>query len=69
LRRKDWAWGTATARQRLTHRLGVVAELTADHDRLAAVGRLCADLRDRILVRWPKIKPLPASRLTAPIIS
>ena len=25
---RDWRWGTATARQRLAHRLGVVAQLT-----------------------------------------
>ncbi|HEX5403928.1 MAG TPA: aminoglycoside phosphotransferase family protein [Pseudonocardiaceae bacterium] len=68
LRRKDWAWGTATARQRLAHRLGVVAELTAGHDRLAAVGRFSADLRARMLAGWPELAPLPASRLSAPIM-
>lgn len=66
--RKDWAWGTATARQRLVHRLGVVAALTADSDRLAAVGRFSADLRERMLTGWPELAPLPASRLTAPIV-
>ncbi|MFF3323822.1 aminoglycoside phosphotransferase family protein [Streptomyces sp. NPDC002889] len=59
---RDWAWGTATARQRLLHRLSVVAQLTADRGDLQGVNRLCADLRDRVLTRWPKLKPLPAER-------
>ena len=41
----DWRWGTATARQRLRHRLGVVAALGTDHPGLAglaSVVRPCA---------------------------
>jgi aminoglycoside phosphotransferase len=68
LRHKDWAWGTATARQRLVYRLGVVAALTADHDRLAAVGRFSAELRERMLAESPEITPVPTSRLTAPMV-
>ncbi len=64
----DWAWGTATARQRLLHRLGVVAELATDDTALPAFGRLCADLRDQAGTRWPGLRPLPTSRATAPII-
>jgi hypothetical protein len=66
--RQDWAWGTATARQRLIHRLGVVAELATDDTALAAFGRLCAGLLDQAAARWPGLRPLPASRATAPII-
>jgi tRNA A-37 threonylcarbamoyl transferase component Bud32 len=58
--REDWMWGTATARQRLLHRLGVVADLATD--RLAALGRLAADLRGRMLTAWPALEPLPARR-------
>ncbi|MFJ9175638.1 phosphotransferase family protein [Streptomyces sp. NPDC102360] len=55
----DWEWGTATARQRLTHRLGVVAGQSGG---LPAFGRLAADLRAAMLTRWPKLTPLPAER-------
>lgn len=64
----DWAWGTATARQRLLHRLGVVAELATDDTALPAFGRLCADLSDLAAARWPDLRPLPTDRATAPII-
>ncbi|MEV8533591.1 aminoglycoside phosphotransferase family protein [Streptomyces sp. NPDC051211] len=59
---RDWTWGTATARQRLVHRLGVVARLTADDTALAATARLCAALRTRMLTRWPALPPVPAER-------
>ncbi len=62
LPRRDWTWGTATARQRLLHRLAVVAQLTADRTDLAGVHRLCTDLRHRVVTRWPKLEPLPAER-------
>ncbi|MFC4529453.1 phosphotransferase family protein [Sphaerisporangium dianthi] len=60
--REDWLWGTATARQRLLHRLGVVSEITLDHDRLTALGEFCAAMRSRMLTRWPALAPLPAHR-------
>jgi hypothetical protein len=66
--RQDWAWGTATARQRLIHRLGVVAALATDDTALPVVGRLCADLVDQAAACWPGLPPLPVSRATAPII-
>ncbi|MEU1734029.1 aminoglycoside phosphotransferase family protein [Streptosporangium sp. NPDC020145] len=57
----DWTWGTATARQRLLHRLGVVGEVTAD-TALAGVGDLTATMRDRMLDRWPTLRPLSPER-------
>jgi hypothetical protein len=60
--RRDWRWGTATARQRLAHRLAVVAQLTASHAHLAGLSQLSADIRDHMLARWPDLAPLPASR-------
>ncbi|MFJ9811177.1 phosphotransferase [Streptomyces sp. NPDC101158] len=56
---EDFAWGNVSARERLVHRLGVVAEMTREHDRLHAVGRLSSALADRLLERWPKLRPLP----------
>ncbi|MEU9303374.1 aminoglycoside phosphotransferase family protein [Streptomyces sp. NPDC048269] len=58
----DWKWGTATARQRLVHRLGVVARMTSDHSELTGLSRLSTDMRDRFLTRWPALKPLPSQR-------
>lgn len=59
---EDWKWGTTTARGRLAHRLGVVAELTAGHPELHALGVLATDLRHRMLTRWPRLKPVPSRR-------
>lgn len=56
---QDWGWGTGTARQRVAHRLGVVA---ADHERMVAFGRLAAALREKMIARWPGLRPLPATR-------
>lgn len=60
--RRDWRWGTGTARQRLAHRLGVVAQLTAGSADLAALSQLSAGMRDCMVARWPDLTPLPASR-------
>ncbi|HEX3593310.1 MAG TPA: hypothetical protein VHV74_27105 [Pseudonocardiaceae bacterium] len=60
---RDWPWGTATARQRLLHRLAVVAALDDTE-----FGNCCAVLRERMLARWPGLRPLPADRTRAPII-
>ena len=60
--RHDWKWGTATARQRLLHRLGVVAEIAADHPDLAHLASLSAQLHSRMLARWPALQPLPRDR-------
>ncbi|WP_030254954.1 phosphotransferase family protein [Streptomyces violens] len=59
---RDWKWGTATARQRLVHRLGVVARMTADHASLSGLGSLSAAMRHRMLARWPALQPVPAER-------
>ncbi|MFE5796526.1 aminoglycoside phosphotransferase family protein [Streptomyces sp. NPDC056503] len=56
---EDFAWGHASARERLVHRLNVVADMTRDHDHLHALGRLGSALADRLLVRWPALRPLP----------
>ncbi|MFI7103744.1 aminoglycoside phosphotransferase family protein [Streptomyces sp. NPDC050161] len=59
---RDWKWGTATARQRLAHRLGVVARLTADRPDLNALSSLSTALRHRMLARWPRLRPVPSHR-------
>ena len=60
--RRDWKWGTATARQRLAHRLTVVAGLCAERDDLGELGRLCVALRARMGERWPTLARLPLVR-------
>jgi hypothetical protein len=62
----DWAWGTATARQRLSHRLGVVAGFADDE--LAGFAELCGRLRAAMARRWPEIAPLPVDRARAKIL-
>ncbi|MFH8569157.1 aminoglycoside phosphotransferase family protein [Streptomyces sp. NPDC017993] len=59
---RDWKWGTATARQRLVHRLGVVGGLTADHTSLSGVSSLSTAMRQRMLARWPALQPVPTKR-------
>ncbi|NWF25339.1 aminoglycoside phosphotransferase family protein [Streptomyces sp. PKU-EA00015] len=59
---RDWTWGTATARQRLLHRLGVVSRMTAGDTSLSGVSSLTAGMRRRMLVRWPALQPVPAQR-------
>jgi aminoglycoside phosphotransferase (APT) family kinase protein len=56
---EDFEWGYVSARERLVHRLGVVADLTRDHDHLHALGRLSAALAVRLMQRWPTLRPLP----------
>ncbi|MFF1413528.1 phosphotransferase [Streptomyces sp. NPDC058289] len=56
---EDFEWGYVTARERLVHRLVVVADMTRDHDHLHAVGRLGSALAARLLERWPALRPLP----------
>ncbi|WP_371604218.1 aminoglycoside phosphotransferase family protein [Streptomyces sp. NBC_01220] len=57
---EDFEWGYVSARERLVHRLGVVAGMTRDHDHLHALGRLSSTLAGRLLERWPMLRPLPA---------
>ncbi|MDH6125434.1 aminoglycoside phosphotransferase family protein [Kitasatospora sp. GP82] len=59
---RDWAWGTATARQRLLHRLDVVSRSTAERPGLTALGQLATAVHSRMLTRWPTLQPLPAER-------
>jgi hypothetical protein len=58
---EDWRWGTGTARQRLLHRLAVVAALGADHPELAGLALVSSAMRNRILQRWSGTGPLPAA--------
>ncbi|MBL1117741.1 aminoglycoside phosphotransferase family protein [Streptomyces sp. 110] len=58
----DWQWGTATARQRLVHRLGIVGEMTTSGSELEHLGRLALAMRDAMLTRWPALEPLPSRR-------
>lgn len=62
----DWAWGTATARQRLLHRLGVVAELSGGE--VAGFAGMCARLRSAMAERWPALRPLPVDRARVKIL-
>ncbi|WP_318211835.1 aminoglycoside phosphotransferase family protein [Streptomyces sp. SJL17-1] len=59
---QDWKWGTATARQRLVHRLGVVARMSAGHTSLSGISSLSTALRQRMVARWPALQPVPAKR-------
>ena len=59
---RDWKWGTATARQRLVHRLGVVSRMAAAGGGLEGLGRLAVAVRLRMLARWPALRPLPPRR-------
>jgi fructosamine-3-kinase len=59
---EDWTWGTATARERLLHRLTVLARVSVDHAGLSALSQCCNSMRDRILAKWSALKPLPAFR-------
>jgi tRNA A-37 threonylcarbamoyl transferase component Bud32 len=61
---KDWTWGTATARERLVYRLGVVAALTDEKQsgQLTETARLAAELRAAMLTRWPGLRSLPQKR-------
>ncbi|MGW1835985.1 phosphotransferase family protein [Streptomyces sp. NPDC002067] len=56
---EDFEWGYVSARERLVHRLGVVADLTREHDHLHALGHLSAALAVRLLERWPTLRALP----------
>lgn len=57
--RADWKWGTATARERLLHRVGAVADLTAGCDDLAGTHTLLRAMTAGIRSRWPGLSRLP----------
>ncbi|MFC4041361.1 aminoglycoside phosphotransferase family protein [Dactylosporangium siamense] len=62
LTRGDWKWGTATARERLLHRLDVVATMTAGHAQLSGVAALTDAMRSLVRQRWPRLSTLPMAR-------
>ncbi|MGI5473128.1 phosphotransferase family protein [Streptomyces sp. CA-132043] len=59
---RDWKWGTASARQRLAHRLQVVGRMTSEDGELEDFGRLTAAMRASMLTRWPELQALPSRR-------
>jgi hypothetical protein len=59
--RRDWRWGTATARERLLHRLGVVAALAEEHERLAATAGLARDMATAMKRKWPGLEAVPTA--------
>ena len=56
---EDWRWGVATARQRLLHRLAVVAGMAAGHPLLGTLAQVSRDMAARLEQRWPGTGPLP----------
>ncbi|MFJ7154850.1 phosphotransferase [Streptomyces sp. NPDC101118] len=62
LRNRDWTWGTASARQRLAHRLAVVGEQAEGRADLREFRAFCASLRAAVAARWPSVRPVPAER-------
>jgi tRNA A-37 threonylcarbamoyl transferase component Bud32 len=61
-RRRDWKWGTASARQRILHRLGVLENLTGADSAMAEFGQFAGTVRTTMRIAWPKLRPLPANR-------
>ncbi|AXG79273.1 phosphotransferase family protein [Streptomyces paludis] len=59
---EDWQWGTATARQRLVHRLGVIGGMATNGSELEELGRLARTLRESMLTHWPTLQPVPSQR-------
>ena len=59
LNRHDWAWGTATARERLLHRLGVVSTTARHSDNLTGIATLTQDMETAIKRRWPHLSAVP----------
>jgi len=59
---EDWEWGTATARQRLLHRLTVAAAMADGDPALDCLVQVGRAMRDRIRQGWPGTAPLPVAR-------
>ena len=57
---EDWNWWKVSARERLIHRLGVVGGF--DDGPLEETARLAVRMREAMLERWPKLRPLPTKR-------
>jgi Ser/Thr protein kinase RdoA (MazF antagonist) len=62
LPREDWAWGTATARERLLHRLSTVTAVAADQPELTSLAQVSRIMCGRIIHRWPDTRALPIAR-------
>jgi Phosphotransferase enzyme family len=62
LRRRDWKWGTATARERLLHRLSVVAAFADNHDHLTGTAALTRDMESAAKQKWAQLSPVPPAR-------
>ncbi|MGW5351321.1 aminoglycoside phosphotransferase family protein [Streptomyces sp. NPDC004031] len=60
--RRDWTWGTASARGRLAHRLAVVAALGPASPRLRPFADLAAAVHAVLPASWPPPPPLPEDR-------
>lgn len=58
---EDWKWWTVSARERLAHRLGVVGGIAGDGP-LGETARLAMRMREAMLGRWPRLRPLPTKR-------
>jgi len=56
----DVAWGLASGRQRVLHRLGLFAEIGDERRHLQALGSAARSLRARLAARWPEAGPLAA---------
>jgi tRNA A-37 threonylcarbamoyl transferase component Bud32 len=59
---EDWKWWKVSARDRLAYRLGVVGGLADAGGPLAETARLAARMRQAMLERWPRLRPLPTKR-------
>lgn len=59
----DWAWGKATARERLAFRLEATAAIADGTEELRAVGALCRRLREAMRSRWPRLRRLTDAAL------
>jgi Ser/Thr protein kinase RdoA (MazF antagonist) len=57
----DWEWGTATARQRLLHRLTVVAATSDGDPALDGLAQVSRAMRDQIRQGWPGTSALPVA--------
>lgn len=56
---EDFTWGPVSARERLVHRLGVVADTA--NEPLRESGVLARRLRGRLAAAWPGLRPLPGA--------
>jgi hypothetical protein len=55
----DDRWGIATVRQRAMVRLRLLAQVSAEHRFLEALGATARTLAERLEARWPEVEPMP----------